>query len=210
MPKTLAPPPQSDRLAGASRPGYVTAEEYLRFEETAETKHEWYDGEVREMPGVSIEHAMLVPRIEDEVSRALAGLPPIRLSYDLKIRIPDGPYCYCDGVWCAPPPVLEPPVRPGGRRAVLLNPTVIVEVLSDSTEGTDRGEKLDGHRTIPTLTDYLLFSQDGPEVAHHSRPPSGAWKSTAYRGRDATVALAAGGSPLSLGEIYAVLDGLAG
>ena len=207
-PARAAGPPR--RRPRATPAGDVTAEAYLRSEETAAAKHEWFDGEVREMPGVSIEHALLVPAVEDAVAAALPGLPFVRLSYDLKIRVPDGPYCYCDGVWCVPPPALGPPVRPGGPRTALLNPAVIVEVLSDSAADVDRGEKLDGYRTIPSLRDYLLFRQDAAEVEHYFRPDGGDWEETTHGGRDATLALAAGGAELHLGAIYSVLDGLAG
>lgn len=207
MSATVASPPvrPADR-----RPGYVTAEEYLRREELAETKHEWFDGEVRELPGGSIEHSTLGWRICVILDRAFAGRPFLGFSSDVKVRVPDGPYCYADGTVAAIPARFEPPIRPGGKRTVLLTPAVIVEVLSDSTEATDRGEKLDGYRTIPSLTDYLLFSQDGPEVEHHRREPGGEWERIPLSGPEAVATLTAGGATFTLGEVYSVLDELAG
>ena len=210
MPTTAAPirtapaVPAADPFDGR----YVTAEEYLRFEEHADAKHEWIDGEVREMAGVAYEHAVLAADVEDALTAAFAGTSVRRLSHDIKVRIPDGPYYYCDGVFAARPHELEPPVRPGGRRTVLLNPTVVVEVLSDSTGNTDRGEKLDAYRTIPSLTDYLIVSQDAPEVEHHART-AGGWRKATHRGREATFTPAAGGAPLGVGTLYAGLDEVA-
>ena len=209
MSATLAPPrspvgPPPDGLPE----GYVTAEEYLRWEEHAETKHEWVDGEVREVAGSSERHAALDRRIGTRLDLAFEGRPFVGFSNDIKIRVPDGPYYYADGSVAALPARLEPPIRPGGRRTVLTNPAVIVEILSDGTAHVDRGEKLDAYRLIPSLTDYLLFSQDVPEVEHHRRAPGGAWEDTTYSGRNAAFALAAGGAAVNLGAIYGVLDGL--
>ena len=212
-PATLAPPLHSARRGRRSRitpPDYVTAEDYLRSEEASEDKHEWSDGKVYAMPGVTIEHALLSPRIEELIDAALVGTPLRRLGADLKVRVPDGPYRYADVLIGRPPFDLEPPPRPDLKRTVLRNPAAIVEVLSDGTERTDRGEKLDGYRTIPSLRDVLLFSQDGPEVEHHFRDEGGAWDEVTHSGRGATFALAAGGAELNLGAIYSALDDLIG
>ena len=205
MSTTLAPPPS--RAPAGSTSNYVTAEEYLRREETAQTKHEWYDGEVREMPGGSLEHSLIANRVSSRLDRAVEGQPFLACNSDIKIRIPDGPYVYADASVAALPPELEPPIRPGGRRTVLCNPVVVVEVLSDSTEDTDRGEKLEGYRRIPSLTDYLLFSQDEPLVEQHRRTGDG-WSPLIHAGADATVRLESLGVELRLGDIYSVLDGL--
>ena len=213
MTATLPPPTRARARSPAApagrRDGYVPAEDYLRLEEAAATKHEWYDGEVREMAGVSAEHSLIANRIRALLDAAYAGPRWLVFDCDFKTRIPGGPYVYPDAAVAAIPARFEPPVRPGGPRTVLLTPAVIVEVLSDSTEETDRGEKLDGYRAIPTLTDYLLFSQDGPTVEHHRRAPGGEWARETHRGRGAAATLAAGGAVLNLGEIYEVLDGLA-
>ena len=203
---TLAPPsapPGWDLPAG-----YVTREEYLRFEETADTKHEWIDGEVREMAGASKRHCKLDRRIGTRIDLAFEGAAVETFSNDIKIRVPDGPYYYCDGSLAVAPARFEPPVRPDRPETVLLNPALIVEVLSDSTAHIDRGEKLDAYRTIPSLRDYLLFSQDEAHVERHFRRDDGTWGEEVRRGRAAAVPLAAaGGAELNLGAIYAVLDG---
>ena len=206
MSTALAPPPPD--TAAESGSGYVTAEEYLRLEETAETKHEWYDGEVREMAGASLEHDILAGEAFHQLKLATRGKPFLVLTSDIKVRIPDGPYVYTDGAVAAVPPDMEPPLRPGGRRTVLRNPVVIVEVLSDSTEETDRGEKLDGYRRIPSLTDYLMVSQNEVRVEHWHRKPDGSWGSAIHQGAEASVAAERVGAELGLGAVYAVLEGV--
>ena len=203
---TAPPPPTAPaRDAGADRDAdYVTAAEYLRREETADTKHEWYDGEVREMAGASLEHDTLAGEVFFQLKLATRGKPFQVLTSDIKVRIPDGPYVYTDGVVAASPPDMEPPVRPGGPRTVLLNPVAIVEVLSESTEETDRGEKLDGYRRIPSLTDYLMFSQHEPRVDHRHRPAAGRWELTIVRGADASVRLAGLGVEVGMVAVYGV------
>ena len=201
-----APPAGGDAFAGR----YVTPEEYLRFEEHAETKHEWIDGEVREMAGGSKRHATLNRRINARLDLAFEAEPVVGFTGDIKIRILDGPYYYCDGCFAVAPGEFEPPVRPDGEETVLLDPVLIVEVLSKSTARIDRGEKLTAYRTIPSLRDHLLFDQRVPIVEHHFRTAGGAWEKATHRGAGAELRFAAGGAPVTLGPIYAVLDKLAG
>ncbi|MEM9703598.1 MAG: Uma2 family endonuclease [Planctomycetota bacterium] len=208
MNPALAPPPDRLAVPPALPSGYVTAEDYLRWEEHAETKHEWIDGEIREMAGASEYHAALDRRIGSRLDRAFEGLRFISFSNDIKIRVPDGPYYYADGSLAGLPAEFEPPVRPGTPHTVLTNPAVIVEILSERAAEIDRGEKLDGYRSIPSLTDYLLFSQTEPVVEHHRREPGGDWEQTTYRGPAASVTLAAGGADFTLADVYSVLDGL--
>ena len=204
MPATLDAPP---RTAAAPPAGYVSRVEYLLREETAEVKSEWYDGEVREMSGVTWEHSLIATRIAVLLGAAVRGKQFSVHGSELKVRMPDGPYVYPDAI-LAPAPaaaVLEPPVRPGGPRTVLLNPVAVVEVLSESTEENDRGFKADGYRTIESLTDYLIVSQTDPVVEHHRRTPGG-WRETVHTGRRAAVGLRAAGVTLTLADIYEALD----
>ncbi len=210
MSATLAPPPVRSAEPSGLPNGYVTAEEYLHWEEFAETKHEWIDGEVREVPGASKPHCKLGWKINLRLGLLFESKPYEGFSSDIKVRVPDGPYYYCDGSLAFAPSEFEPPIRPGGPETVLTNPAVIVEILSDGTAHIDRGEKLAGYRTIPSLTDYLLFSQNEPHVVHHRRPADGDWAEETHRGRDAVLTLAAGAATLRLDGIYKALDGLAG
>lgn len=85
---------------------------------------------------------------------------------------------------------------------MLLNPNVIFEVLSKSTEEYDRKTKLSHYRTLPSLTDYVLVSQDAYHVEQHSRQPDGGWMPSDHRGLDATLMLKSIGCELKLSEIY--------
>jgi Uma2 family endonuclease len=93
---------------------------------------------------------------------------------DMRVRTASGRFYYPDvSAVCGKPEVL-PPQKPR-RTATLLNPTIIVEVLSPSTEEDDRGEKFRHYRTIPTLREYILVAQDKIEVEHHARQVDGSW-----------------------------------
>jgi Uma2 family endonuclease len=88
----------------------------------------------------------------------------------------------------------------------LLNPTAIIEVLSDSTEGYDRGEKFAHYRALPSLSDYLLVAQDQPLIEHYQRQPDGRWLYSATHGLEAEVEIANIGCMLRLAEVYERVD----
>ncbi len=115
----------------------------------------------------------------------------------MRVRIPDGPYYYPDAVVAPSPPELE-----DAEQDTLLNPAVVIEVLSPSTETIDRGEKLDNYRLIPSLTDYLIVAQDRMRIDHYSRLSPSEWRLVSHAGDD-SVPLAAFGGELRLAEVYA-------
>ena len=188
----------------------MTPAEYLRREDAAFYRNEYWNGEVRPRADASIHHAALTARIGRELYRALPRPEVSHFGTDIRLRLPCGVYVYTDGLITPSPPSVEPHLFPGQEGDSLLDALLVVEVLSEETAHIDRGEKLAAYRTIPSLRDYLLFSQDGPEVEHHFRPDGGGWEETTRSGAGATFALSAGGTPLSLRAIYAVLDDLAG
>jgi Uma2 family endonuclease len=177
---------------------YISAEEYLARERQADTKSEWIDGEIREMTGASREHRMIVWAIAGMFWDLFKGKSFEAYPNDLRVRIPDGPYYYPDVTVAALPPQFEAGERPD----TLLNPLVIFEVLSESTEQIDRGEKLDQYRRILSLTDYLLVDQERPRVDHYHRSGDH-WALTITTDLAASVSLPGIGCELPLGEIYA-------
>ncbi len=212
MSTALAPPPPRSSPHNASLdspspvPDRVSRLEYLRREELADAKHEWFHGEVREMSGVAYEHSLIAARIQELLIAAVRDRPLSVLPADMKVRIPAGAYVYPDLTVVPYPAELEPPIRPGGPRTVLLTPAVVIEALSPSAAATDRGEKLDGYRTIPSLTDYLIVDPTAPHVEHHRRTADG-WTCARSTDRSATLTLIAADAALSLEKIYTVLDG---
>jgi Uma2 family endonuclease len=145
--------------------------DYLAIERSSSAKHEYWDGEVFAMAGASVVHNQIVMN----VGRALLNLaddgPCIVLSSDTKVRVPlRKGYVYPDvSVVCGEPQCLD------DHTDVLTNPQVIVEVLSESTERFDRGEKFAGYRSLPSLVDYLLVAQDQARVEHYTRGADGTW-----------------------------------
>jgi Uma2 family endonuclease len=147
--------PASDR---ASVP--MTAEEYLAWEAEQKEKHELHDGEVFAMAGGSPRHNLLAMSAGAELRGAMRGRGCQVLSSDQRVKLGES-YVYPDVV-----------VACGGVKtegATLSNPSIVVEVLSASTEAFDRGEKWSAYRSVSTLTDYLLVSQGTARVEHYRR-----------------------------------------
>jgi Uma2 family endonuclease len=170
--------------------------EYLAFERDAPTKHEYVDGELREMSGARRPHVLIAGNVHLIFGNALRRKPYEVYDADMRIRIPDGPYYYPDVTVAPSPPDLE-----DDHVDTLLNPLVLVEVLSPSTEEIDRGEKLDNYRRIPSLADYLMVAQDQVRVDHYRRSGKG-WQLRVYKSLTDRVPFPDFGCELPLAEIY--------
>jgi Uma2 family endonuclease len=180
----------------AAKP-YVTYAEYLATEEVSETKHEWLNGEVFAMAGGTLPHGALAAAVIAALSAALRGRPCRVFTSDVRVRVQEtGLSTYPDvSVACGR---LE--TAPEDRHA-LVNPVVLVEVLSDATEAYDRGEKFAHYRRIPSLQEYVLVSQSKPRIEVFRRTTGGKWElDEAEAG--ATLELTSVGCQLSVDEIY--------
>ena len=145
-------------------------EEYLERERHVETRSEFLGGEIRAMSGGSEPHSLIQINVTTELRMQLKGGRCRVYNNDMRIKCPTGLYTYPDAsVVCGPSRFED------GRRDTLLNPRAIFEVLSPSTQAYDRGEKFAHYRTIPTLREYVLVSQDRFLIEHHVRDESGAW-----------------------------------
>ncbi len=150
----------------------MTAQEYLAFERASAERHEFADGEIFAMSGGTYQHSLVASNITTALQTALTGRPCTALGADIRIHIPStGRYTYADGVVVCGQPVFADDVRD-----TLMNPVVIVEVLSDSTESYDRGDKFEQYETIPTLRDYVLASQKKARIEHFQRQADGTWQ----------------------------------
>lgn len=176
----------------------MTEEEYLAFEETSETKHEYIDGRVYAMAGASEPHIAIVGSIHFRLYGQLRGRPCRAYMNEMRVRLGlAGMYGYPDlVVVCGERAFSAPP------SSALLNPTVIVEVLSPSTEVYDRSAKWLRYQRIESLRDYLLIAQDAPRIEHFIRQDGGIWSYYAAGGLDATIELPAIGCTLSLADVY--------
>lgn len=154
------------------------------------------------MTGASVAHNAIVMNIGGELRAQMKGRPCHVYANDLKIRIRSAEAgCYPDLVaLCGEHEMGD------GRCDVLLNPTLIVEVLSDSTEAYDRGAKFGLYRQIQSLQEYLLVSQHQVQVEHYSRGQDDTWTLRDYRALADVVTLTSLGCTLSLAEVYDKLD----
>lgn len=150
----------------------MTYAEYLLAETAGELRHEYLDGDVWAMAGGTPEHGALALALAGEMREALRGKPCRLYSSDVRVRIQEtGLSTYPDlTVVCGQ---LE--TAPDDADAVV-NPIVLVEVLSDATEGYDRGAKAAHYRRIPSLREYVLVSQNEPRVEVYRRAESGRWE----------------------------------
>src|SRR6185437_5705408 len=146
----------------------VTLEEYLAMERQAEYKSEYFEGEVFARPGVNRAHSLIAGNVLAELSRALRQRRCEAHGSDLRIRTLACHYCYPDvSVVCGGPQFLD------GQLDTLLNPSLVVEVLSPSTEGYDRGRKFELYQEIESLRDYLLVASDRVHADLYTRQADG-------------------------------------
>jgi Uma2 family endonuclease len=143
----------------------LTPAEYLELERRAEYKSEYFQGEVIAMAGASRRHALIVTNLVRELSRQLKGKQCEVFSNDLRLRVtPAGLYTYPDVlVACSDIQFAD------DQKDTILNPVLLIEVLSDSTRDYDRGRKFEYYRMLPSLIEYLTVAQDKPHVEHWTR-----------------------------------------
>ncbi len=155
----------------------VTVAQYIAAERTSETKHQLVDGEVFDMSGGTPEHAALIARVIAALGNQLRGRPCRAFSSDLRMRAGDLVTYPDASVVCGR---LE---RDPEDDSTILNPTVIVEVLSDSTEAFDRGRKAEHYRRISSLREYVLVDQHEPHIEAYRRTEQGWVLSEAGKGK---------------------------
>ena len=174
----------------------MTVEEYLAFDLNADRRHEFIDGDIREMTGGTRHHMHIGGNIYVHLSNMLEVEQFEPFIENMRVRIPGANYYYPDVVVSAVPPTLEFELP-----ATLIDPLVIVECLSPSTAHIDRGEKLDNYRRIPSLTDYLIVSQDEPRIEQHTRSGDG-WERHVITGLSGVVSLPSLDCELPLARVF--------
>jgi Uma2 family endonuclease len=185
----------------------LTEDEYLAFERTAEERHIYVDGEIFAMAGESGAHGDITANVLASLHTQLDDGPCRVRVANTKVRsgpLPKSPkrraglYSYPDVVViCDEPKYLDE------YQDVLLNPKVIVETLSESTEAFDRGDKLIRYQKFnPSLTDYILVSQVRPQIEHFRREADGSWKYTIHEGLKALVKIESIKCRLKAADVY--------
>jgi Uma2 family endonuclease len=159
-------------MSHARRIHRYTYADYVALEAQSPTKHEFLDGEIYAMAGGSEEHSALAAEILRLLGNAIGDRPCRAHTSDLRIYVEDaGLATFPDAAVICGPLAQHGP----SPRATALNPTVLVEVTSDSSEEYDTTTKLDAYRTIPTLRAYLVVSHRERRLTLHERAPDGAW-----------------------------------
>ena len=185
------------RTASAAAQTYVTPEEYLAFERKATTKHEYLNGQIVAMSGASFAHNFITVNIATSLNIQLMEGECRVATSDMRVKVTQiDSYFYPDVVVVCGEPRAE-----DDTFDTLLNPTLIVEVLSPSTEGYDRGEKFEHYQQIASLKDYILISQDEVHVEYYYRQEN-EWLQTEFRGLEDVLSLLSIGCELRLSDIY--------
>lgn len=177
---------------------FLSVEEYLAFEETSPERHEYYAGHVVLLAGGSEAHALIIGNITTLLNIQLRNRPCRVYASGMKIKVEQAQvYTYPDVTVVCGPSRFEDTTR-----RVLLNPTVIIEVLSETTETYDRGKKFRYYRMIETLQEYLLVSQHSLHIDHYIRQNDHFWLLSSADLADDTVTLPSIACTLLLSDIY--------
>lgn len=184
---------------------YLTPEEYLALERQAGTKHEYLDGRMFPLgegfssgPGLAFTHNVIIANLVGTLSQQVKNKSQIICVSCQRIHIPaTGLYTYPDVIVVCGEPRLQ-----DEHHDTLLNPTVIIEVLSPTTEAYGRGKKFEHYRSIDSLVEYLLVSQSEPHIEHYLRQDDNRWLFTETFGLEATLGLPTIQCELALADVY--------
>jgi Uma2 family endonuclease len=177
----------------------LTPEEYLRIERAAEWKSEYVDGDMLAMTGASPRHVLIATNLAGEFGNELRAGPCTTYAADLRVATDRRRhYTYPDVVVaCDPLQFVD------DQQDTIANPTLIAEVLSESTEKYDRGAKSERYRAVPSLAEYLLISQDRVHIELYTRQPNGGWILREWNDPDAEIEFSSLPCRLKIAEVYA-------
>lgn len=175
-----------------------TPQEYLELERKAQTKSEFYRGEIFAMSGASKEHNAIAANVLALIWNQFRGRPCQVYGSDMRVKVDwSGLYTYPDvSALCGEAEFDDEHVD------TLLNPQVLVEVLSPSTEDYDRGGKFELYRQLPSLRDYVVVAQDRIFVEHHTRQDDGSWRLVDFRDKSDEIAIEGIDCRLRLEDVY--------
>jgi Uma2 family endonuclease len=181
-------------MSAHSIPHY-TVEQYLEMDEAAEYPLEYYDGQIFPLAEASYAHSVLGSSVCFALMTALVGRNCTVLSNRLRVRAGKS-WIHPDvAVVCGQPSFVD-------KRGTISNPIVVVEVLSKSTEGYDRGAKFDFYRSLESLREYVLVASKEPRILVFTRNPEGAWVFRDFAGMEAVCHLSSLDCPLPLAQVY--------
>jgi len=177
----------------------LTPEQYLELERAAlDVRSEYYNGRMYAMSGGTHPHAIVIANLARRLGNGLEKGPCVVTTSDMRLRVSKtGLYTYPDIIV-----VCDPPQYGDGRHDTVLNPTLIIEVLSPSTEAYDRGFKFAQYRALESLKEYALVSQSEPRVEIFRRQPSGDWLLSESAGMDAVCRFDSVGCTVTMKDVY--------
>ncbi|MEK6320086.1 MAG: Uma2 family endonuclease [Acidobacteriota bacterium] len=176
-----------------------TLEEYLTLERESEVKYEYWDGEVFAMSGGTFLHDRIMGNSFNLLSAQLLGKECCVFTNNMQIKVPAAPpYRYADGSVVRGSVELE---KFNGAD-LLINPLLILEVLSPSTEAYDRGDKFTYYKSIPSFREYLLIAQHRPHITHYVKAETGKWDYEETNDLEARIYLPTIACTLALSEVY--------
>lgn len=176
----------------------LSPDDYLELERNATLRSEYESGVTYMMAGASRAHTLIVGNVNGELRNRFRSRPCESYSNDMKVWIGAANSFYYPDIVA----VCGERLFRDEREDVLLNPIVVVEVLSHSTERDDKGRKLRNYQLLPTLQSYVLIAQDEPFIQHYFRQPNGRWGYESLQGVDEKLNLESIGVVLDLNEIY--------
>ncbi|HEY0324200.1 MAG TPA: Uma2 family endonuclease [Pyrinomonadaceae bacterium] len=183
----------------SERETLLTPEEYLAIERKSEIKHEYFAGEMFAMVGANKRHNLISANIIRILGNQLLDRPCNVYPSDMRVKVSaTGKYTYPDVVIAC-----EEEKFDDAENDTLLNPVVIIEILSESTEAYDRGKKFEQYQTIESLTEYLLVSQEPYRIEQYVRQSNREWRYSEYHDADDVVKINVIGCELVIKDVYA-------
>ena len=183
-------------LKGKEAVNYITRDEYFELEKNSDIKHEFFDGEIFAMSGGTFNHARISGNTFSTFNVKLRGKCCKPTNSDMRIETPSGLIAYPDAaVYCGEPELTE-------NQCALLNPVVIIEVLSPSTRRYDEGGKFALYRSIPSFQDYLLIDCEKVFVQHFRKIEHDEWLLHDYFNLTDSMVIHSIDETLSLNDIY--------
>ena len=180
----------------------ISPEEYLAIERRSETKHEYFAGEIFAMVGASKRHNLIISNIIRILGNQLLDRPYNVYPSDMRVKVSaTGKYTYPDVVVAC-----EEEKFDDSENDTLLNPVIIIEVLSESTEAYDRGKKFEHYQSIESLTEYLLAAQTPYRIEQYVRQNNREWKYSEYHSPEEVVKINVIGCELTLKDVYAKVE----
>lgn len=187
---------------GAAEKTLHSIVDYLTYEDESQEKHEYHDGYIVSMAGGTANHSQISANVTGSMFASLKDKNCNYFNSDLKVSAQKvNHYYYPDGLVICGKPRFE-----GNRKDIILNPTLIVEVLSKSTESYDRGEKFAMYRTIPSLQEYVLVSQKTEHIESFFKNEQGIWQLAEAKGTEGILPLYSLDIELPLADVYSKVE----